>query len=160
MKKNDLVILAIVALLVAVVVVLKFNKNVNIDENNTTNMSGESYVPPKSEHIDIEGWENDFNSNNKVVTIIGLTSCPHCRSYKPVATKFSEEYGFKLYFFEMDTMYYDELTKIKGYLGIEGDLGYFPSTFITEGGKVLVQQPGYAGELQTADFYREYGLIQ
>ena len=56
-------------------------------------------------------------------------------------------------------MYADEYNRMTEKLNI-GELRAYPTTIITEGGNVLVNQPGYPGELRTADFYREYGLIQ
>lgn len=162
MKKK--IILAIVLLLIigSIVFIFAYNRSVNIPDENETNetVPTPSYEPPEPVHYDVDSWINDIDSNSRIVTIIGLTTCPHCQSYKPVAEKLSQEYGFKLYFLERDTMYYNEFERIKEKLGVSEELNAYPTTFITEGGNVLIQQPGYPGELLIADFYREYGLIK
>ena len=162
MKKRVFLIIGIVVLIMGLVILFVYNKNVNIEENNTTIIDdgNNTYVPPEPVHFDVEGWRDVVNGSDKVVTIIGLTTCPHCQSYKPVVTKLSQEYGFKLYFFERDTMYTEEFNKVFEKLKIEGDFNFYPTTFITESGNVIISQPGYPGELQIADFYRQMGLIK
>ena len=165
MKKKIIVIVSLLAIVAASVFVLTYNKGANIDVNvnNTTTddvVPSADFEPPEPVHVDVEAWEKDVNGSAKVVTIIGLTTCPHCQSYKPVVTKLSQEYGFKLYFFERDAMYHEEFDKIAEKLGIEGEFNYYPTTFITESGNVVISQPGYPGELVIADFYRQYGLIK
>ena len=160
MKKKIIVIVSLLAIVAASVFVLTYNKGANIDVNNTTTddvVPSTDFEPPEPVHVDVEAWEKDVNGSAKVVTIIGLTTCPHCQSYKPVVTKLSQEYGFKLYFFERDA---EEFDKIAEKLGIEGEFNYYPTTFITESGNLVISQPGYPGELIIADFYRQYGLIK
>lgn len=160
MKKRVFLIIGIIVLLAGLVILFTYNKDVNIEENNTTIIDdNNTYVPPEPVHFDVDSWRDAVNGSDKVVTIIGLTTCPHCQSYKPVAEKLSQENGFKLYFLEMDAMYYEEYSKVKEVLGIEEELSGYPTTFITESGIVKVKQQGYPGELIITDFYKANGLI-
>ncbi len=107
----------------------------------------------------IDDWLADTQTSTPVVTIIGSTSCPHCQSYKPVITDLSEEYGFKLYFFETDTMSTDEVEKLTtSYEKLNPE--YIPFTAVIQDAKVIDTLVGYESEEAVVDFLKKTEVIK
>ena len=49
-------------------------------------------------------WYTTTKEGGTVVTVLAQTTCSHCINFKPVMEKAQKEYGFKLYWFELDKL--------------------------------------------------------
>lgn len=104
-------------------------------------------------------WVEDTSSNNPVVTVIASTTCPNCTNLKPIITELSEEYDFKLYFYESEELTADEVTVLHNTYDINYE-GYVPYVFVTKNGKVVKDTTGFMDKDASIDFLKSANVIE
>lgn len=93
-----------------------------------------------------KAWVDATESDEYIVTVLAQTTCSHCIKYKPVIEDLQNEYGFKLYWYEVDEVYNTEgrsedYEAIIGYYDLKDYTGT-PHTYITRNGELLVENSG------------------
>lgn len=104
-------------------------------------------------------WYND-TLENKVVTVIGSSTCPHCQEYKPIIEDLAEEYDFKLYFVEADQISEEDSSVLHESYDLENYEGYVPYTFVIDKGKFVTDTTGFESEETTIKFLKENKVIK
>lgn len=107
-------------------------------------------------------WLEEIDKDQYVVATLGQTTCSHCIAFKPVMTKVQAEYGFKLYWFELDTMSKynkDDYTTLMDKFELEGYQGT-PYTFITKNGEFIGYISGERDESALIEFLKENNVIE
>lgn len=120
-------------------------------------VNGPAKVEPKE--YSVGEWLVETKKEEPVVTVIGLTTCGHCQSYKPVIEKMAEEYGFKLFFFETDELDSSDATLIETEYELKEFEDLVPFTYIVKKGEVIAENTGYPGEAAIKEFLRTAGVI-
>ena len=108
----------------------------------------------------VDDWYKDVSSEEKVVTVIGSTSCPHCQEYKPVIKKMAKEYEFKLYFFESDKLSEEEMNILEKTYDLVDYQGHVPFTFIIKDNEYVTGKEGYSNKEATIEYLKENGVIK
>lgn len=125
------------------------------------------YIPnnyePKKQAVEannnIDEWIMDTQNGETVVTVLGSSTCPHCQEYKPVITQLSENLGFKLYFFEMDTLSEEETGALTTTYELKNYEGLVPYTYIVKENKFVSDTTGYQDEETTIKFLQDNKII-
>ena len=116
-------------------------------------------VEPKE--YTISQWLIDTEKQEEpVVTVIGMTSCGHCQKYKPVIESLAEQYGFNLYFFEIDTFEYNDATTLETTFELTEYSNSVPFTFIVKDGEVIAQTTGFENKAETVKFLTQNGILK
>ena len=92
----------------------------------------------------VQTWIDDTESDDYVVSVLAQTTCSHCIAFKPVITALKDQYGFKLYWWEVNELYESnehDYNAVIGYYNLK-DYSGTPHTFITKGGELIVEQSG------------------
>ena len=148
MKKNNIKTTLIIVIGLALFVGLSFLIK--------TNGPG----PKVEKEYIVSEWLEDSKGEEPVVTVIGMSTCGHCQSYKPVIEKLAEEKGFKLYFFESDLLPQNEATMIETTYELNAYEGYVPFTYIVQNGVVIAENTGYKDKETAVDFLKQNGVIK
>lgn len=118
----------------------------------------EDYSAYEIYNADIDNWVEATESDEPVITVIGLTYCQYCKNYNPVINKVAKEKGIAVYWFDADD-YDDESfnTLISKYeISYTGNSPY---TLVTKGGEILGEYvAGYMEESETISFLEGLGL--
>ena len=102
----------------------------------------------------------DTEKEEPVVTILGLTTCGHCQSYKPVIEKLADKYGFKLYFFELDELNESDRLLVEKTYKLETYATSVPFTYIVKKGEVIAEDTGFENRNKTLDFLKQHQVIK
>ena len=121
-------------------------------------ISGNTSEPPKV-NVSIDEWYSETQKDEYVITVIGQTTCPNCKAYKPIISSLSTKYKLNLYFFESDMLEEEEYNKLVSSYE-EFDHEYVPFTAITKNGKVLTTTVGKKEKDELLEFLKEYGVIK
>ena len=147
-KKSNLVTLAIISVcLVAFIVGSFFLPGKEIEKKE------------KEEGPSVTEWAEKVKTE-EALTVIASTTCPHCQAYKPVITKLAEEYGFNLYFFELEELSDDDQSVLVHTFDLENFDGGVPYSFIVRDGKFVTDAVGYSDEDSVVDFLKKNKLIK
>jgi len=126
-----------------------------------TNKSTEVEIDESALSAEMSTWLNDTRSDEYVVTVIGMTTCPHCQNYKPVIEEVSKNENIKLYFFEADTITNEADNKaLENAYELENYEGSVPYTFITKNGEFIADNVGGMDKDATLNFLRENNVIK
>lgn len=106
----------------------------------------------------IASWYTDTKEGGVVVTVLSQTTCPNCTNFEPIMEKVQEEYGFKLYWFEVNEMTSKDRTTVTKTYDI--DFQGTPHTFVTKNGELIDENVGYTPEKDLIDFLVESGVIE
>ena len=110
---------------------------------------------------EMSDWLNSTREDKYVVTVIGMTTCPHCQNYKPVITSVSDNENLNLYFFEADTITNaEDNNALENAYELENYEGSVPYTFVTKNGEFVCDTVGGMDEKGTNDFLRSCGVIE
>ena len=95
----------------------------------------ESYV----EEITYSEFKSRVDKKDKSVILVGRNDCSHCVSFKPVITKVAEEYDFKVYYINTNTIDNEtDFNALWDFLGANGT----PTTAIVADGKLVAMHEG------------------
>lgn len=109
---------------------------------------------------DVTEWYSTTKEGGVVVTVFGQTWCKHCKNFKPVMTKIQKEYGFKLFWFDLDEVSNKDRVTLENTYQIYTDFGT-PYTFITNNGEFVADyQNGGMTEEQLIEFLKENKVIK
>lgn len=111
----------------------------------------------------IEDWIKDTKKDEYVVTVWGSSTCHNCANHKPVMEKLQKEYGFKLYWFELDVLNKqkpDDYRALVNEYNIEDYAGSVPFTFVMKNGEYLGNLLGAQGEERVIEFLKEKNVIE
>ena len=86
---------------------------------------------------DLNTWLKETKEDKYTVTVMGLSYCSACQSYKPVLTEVHDEYDFELYWFELDTMSETDSAKVTEEYEMKNYAGYVPYTLILKNGQFV-----------------------
>lgn len=110
---------------------------------------------------DLNAWVESVESDEYVITVIGLSYCGHCKEYKPVVTEIASEYSIPFYYFDIDTVTQDEASLISSSYAFTEYEGASPYTAITKNGEVVAQYAqGYMDKETTIQFLKDCGAIK
>ena len=116
--------------------------------------------PSQEKEYSVADWIVETKKSEPVVTVIGMTSCGHCQSYKPVIERLAEEEGFKLYFFETDALSQEDSEIVETEYEFETFENLVPFTFIVKEGEVIAENTGFGGEAEIVKFLLNNGVIK
>lgn len=121
-------------------------------------------VKDKDETSDLDLLVNEWYTNSKeggvVVTVLGQTWCNHCKNFKPVVNEVQKEYGFKLYWFDLDELSVISKTTVTNTYDLYDSFGT-PYTFITNNGEFVADyQQGEMSKDDLISFLKENGVIE
>lgn len=108
----------------------------------------------------VKDWYEDVKSNKQVVTVLGLTTCPHCQELKPVINKLSKKYGFNLYFFEVDKLSSEDNTTLLNTYELKDYDEHVPFTFIINNNEYESGVIGFGGEEALKEYLVDNGVIK
>ena len=114
---------------------------------------------PKEEKT-ISKWLEEYNNGETLVTVIASSTCPHCKNLKPIITASSNKYGYKLYFFEADTLSEDEYKILSTTVELKGYEGYVPYVFTIVDKKLTNSTTGEMSDTELTKFLKEAKVIK
>lgn len=91
-------------------------------------------------------FENNFNSSEQKMILIGRDDCPYCQYYQPYMDYYQQKYEFSYQYINTNKLTSDDLSKILETVGINEDDFGTPLTLFVENGEVLNQIDGYVDE--------------
>lgn len=107
----------------------------------------------------VEDWYSTTKEGGAVVTVLAQTTCSHCINFKPVMESVQKEYGFKLYWFELDKLSVKSRNTVQYTYDLYSDFGT-PYIFVTNNGKFVTDyQKGEMPKDQLIEFLKENGVI-
>ena len=112
---------------------------------------------------DVTEWIDSTKKDEYVVTVYASSTCSNCENHRPVMEKLQKEYGFKLYWFEIDLLNQSKPADYKALLGeynIDEFDGRVPFTFVTKNAKYLGSLLGAQGEDSVVSFLKEHNVIE
>lgn len=115
-------------------------------------------VEPKE--YTVSQWLIDTQEDEPVVTVMGLTTCGYCQSYKPVIESLAQQYGFNLYFFESDALEYEDAVALEETYELKEYENRVPFTFIVKDGKVIAESTGFENKAETIKFLTKNEVIK
>ena len=143
MKKNKMpIIIAIIVVIFALFIVL-------IKVNNSNDIEGKT----------VAEWAEDVKKE-KVVTVIGLTTCAHCQEYKPQIISLAKRRGFNLYFFEVDTLSEEDQKTLTTTYDLADYTDRVPFTFIIDKGEYVTGRTGFSNINDMTEYLQEYNVIK
>ena len=108
---------------------------------------------------DVTDWYSTTKEGGVVVTVFAQTNCSHCINFKPVMNKAQKEYGFKLFWFELDQVSSKDRVTLENTYDIYDDFGT-PYIFVTNNGEVVGDyQKGEMPYDDLIDFLKENKVI-
>lgn len=143
MKKNKIPLLigiSIVVLFVLLGVLIKMDSSNGIE--------GKS----------VSDWIKD-TKNEKVVTVLGLTTCSHCQEYKPKIISLAKKNNINLYFFELDTLSEEDRKTVVETYTLDEYEGSVPFTFIIDKGVYKDSRTGFSNITSIENFLSENGVL-
>lgn len=110
---------------------------------------------------DIKEWIKATEKDEYVVTVIGQEECYYCNLFKPTMDEVHEEYGFKLYWHEVDVLRKKNIKDYNAVLDTYPKEGYkgTPYTFITKNGEFISYLSGNASKESLVEFLESNGVI-
>lgn len=105
-------------------------------------------------------WYSTTKEGGVVVTVLAQTTCSHCINFKPIMNSVQKEYGFKLYWFELDQVSSKSYTMLTNTYDIYSSFGT-PYIFITNNGEFVADyQKGEMPKDELITFLKENGVIK
>lgn len=109
---------------------------------------------------EVSEWLNKTREDDFVVTVLGMTTCPHCQNYKPVIEGVTNDEDLNLYFFEIDTVTNeDDFNALENAYNLENYEGAVPYTFITKNGEFVCDTVGAMDVENTKSFLKSCGVL-
>ncbi len=96
------------------------------------------------------------NIKGKYILVLTGTTCPHCKTYKPILNEILVENNLEAY--EIDMWVLEEDDK-KLVTDVTGDVYGVPTTVIVEDGKQISRKEGSLSESNAKDFLKSNGFI-
>lgn len=141
-KKHAFVIVIAILLVLFIVLAVVFKDSFKTTENQTIN-----------------NWYEDTKNGGYVVTVLAQTTCSHCKNFQPVMDSVQSEYGFKMYWIDIDTLNSkDSKTVLNTY-----DTSMFsgtPFTMVTYNGELKIYTPGEKSREDLVQFLKDAGVIE
>ncbi len=112
---------------------------------------------------DISSWVDDTKKGDYVVTVFAASWCHNCENHKPVMEKLQKEYGFNLYWFEIDLLQKnkpDDYNTLMNTYKLDDFTGSVPFTFVMKDGEYLGNVLGAQGEERILEFLKENNVIK
>ncbi|MBR4178126.1 MAG: thioredoxin family protein [Bacilli bacterium] len=108
----------------------------------------------------VDDWYKDIQGNKEVVTVFGLTTCPHCKELKPVINKLAKKYKFNLYYFEVDKYSIEDNDKLLNTLELKDYEELVPFIFVAKNNEYLAGITGFNSQESLEKFLEENGVIK
>lgn len=105
-------------------------------------------------------FKENFSKDKYSVTVIALTSCPHCHNFKPIIKEISTEYNLPLYWIDFDSLSSKDKSYVNKIFANNGYEGYSPYIAISNEGKVINSHTGEMDKETTLTFLKEAGVIK
>ncbi len=109
---------------------------------------------------ELVSWSEKTQEDSYVVTVMALTTCGYCQAYKPVIKALQEEYGFTLYWFEIDTLSEEDYNTLSTTYELENYEGSVPYTFIMKNGEFITDNVGALDTEATLEFLTTNNVIE
>ena len=146
-NKSTIIIVGFIVLLLAVTFLIEGNEKKSTE------------VDYSSVGTEIKAWYDDTQKDQNVVTVIALSYCGYCANYKPIITALSSERGFKLYWFEIDTMSEEDSAALQNTYKLEQYSGSSPYTVVTKKGAFVKDVVGYMEKAELVSFLEGAGAL-
>lgn len=144
-KNGTKLLLGVIIVIFALIVM--FNEDKTPVTNNIENSA------------EIVSWSEQTQEDQYVVTVMASSTCGYCQAYNPVIHALQEEYGFTLYWFEIDNLSDDDYQTLSSTYDLENYEGSVPYTFITKNGEFVIDNIGALEEEGTLDFLKTNNVI-
>lgn len=108
---------------------------------------------------EVNAWIEATKKDEYVVTVLGQTTCGHCKNYKPVMEEVKEEYGLNLYWFEINLMTSKDYKGLTKTYKLPSYTEATPYTVITKNGKVIDDVQSALGKEALVEFLTNAGVI-
>ena len=105
-------------------------------------------------------FKKNFKKDEYAVTVIALTTCPHCHNFKPIIKDITEEYNLPLYWIEFDSLSNKDRNYLNSIFADNGYEGYSPYIAVSKKGKVINNYTGEMEKEDTLTFLRDSGAIK
>lgn len=109
---------------------------------------------------DVSEWMEETKKDEYIVTVYASSTCGNCANHRPVMEKLQKEYGFKLYWFELDELTASDSKAVTEEYDISDYDGRVPFTFVMKDGKYLGNILGAQGEEAVVEFLKEQKVIE
>lgn len=112
---------------------------------------------------DVDEWIEETKGDTPIVSVYAASWCHNCASLKPIMEKLQKEYGFKVYWFEVDLLSKnnpDEYDKLMNAYKIEDYTGAVPFTFIIKNGEYTAHILGAQSESSLLEFLKENDVVE
>ncbi len=110
--------------------------------------------------VTVAEWLESYENGEDLVTVVASSTCPHCQNLKPVITESSEKYGYKLFFFEADTLGEEDYNTLTTTIELEGYEGYVPFTFVVSNKKFMGSHTGEMEDEDLTEFLKETKILK
>ena len=155
MKKNDIILIGIVVLLIVISFFAFGNKKETTAPTSLTN--AEAGI----NSIDYSTYEELLNdTQNNHIVYIGSASCGYCTKFQPIIKEVSEEYNLAVYYIDISTLTSADKSKLStsnSYLK-DNEWGT-PTTLILLGSEVVDVLSGYVEKEELVSFFSDNNLI-
>lgn len=127
---------------------LVIDKKYQINEDETINLSDE-----------VKSWLDDTKKNEYIVTVLAQTWCSHCNNYKPTITELYDEYKFKYYWFDLNTLTKTDYNIITNTYELNNFKGT-PYTFVIKNEEFISFNSGNRSKEDTLNYLKESNVIK
>ena len=104
-------------------------------------------------------WLDKTKKDEYVVSVVAKTTCSYCKKFKPTMEEVHDTYKFDLYWFDTDTLNYNDKNTFLHTYDLENYKGT-PYTFVTRNGKVIGYLSGNKSEKDLVEFLYNTGVIE
>ncbi|MDO5569352.1 MAG: thioredoxin family protein [bacterium] len=155
MKKNDIILIGVVVLLIIISFFAFGNKK---ELTATTGLTDAAVGINTIEYSTYEEILNDSQNNH--IVYIGSASCSYCTKFQPIIEEVAEEYNLVVYYIDISTLTSSNKSKLStsnSYLK-DNEWGT-PTTLILLGNEVVDVLSGYVEEDELVSFFSDNNLI-
>ena len=157
-----LVFAAITAITSIIIAVEYHNNNKNTNSNNNTVNNGTStnqgnndqeYDVSMFTEITAEELINLYNGEEKALIYIGRPTCGYCVAFLPALQQAQEEFGYKTYYYDLDTVTDEAYANITGLNNFMAEnFGYTPMVIVVQNGQILSADESGEGWVGYAEY--------
>lgn len=108
----------------------------------------------------LDEFKANFEKDEYAITVIALTSCPHCHNFSPIIKNISKEYDLPLYWINIDTLSKEDRNYLYELFEPYGYEGSSPYIAVSNNGKVIDSHTGEMDKENTLDFLKNAGVIK
>ncbi len=160
MKKKDIVLIGVVAVILIGGILLGGSNNTSEDDIAMwTQLLDDTILSEGINDMSYDYYKAFYNmGEGKQIIYIGSSSCSWCSKFSPVLEEIGDEYGTRIIYINVANLTQSEYNALK--TSTDNNFsGGTPTTLIMENGEVIDKLGGYVEKEKAVEFFRANGVL-